>query len=395
MLSPKVYLSALVDKGFIDTQLAEKLELESLQSGKEIEELVLKYNLAPKDALIEAKARCLNVPFVIIDKLAINPQALASVPRNLATRHTILAFGIDDMSKTLSVVTSDPLNLTLQNFLEQKTGYHIQFFLGYHQDIEKMLALAYSQSFAPEVSQAVAENKVLREEKAPLKKEGESTKVEDSPIIKIVDTIMQYASQSRASDIHIEPQEMQTRVRYRIDGVLQEKLVLPATIHDSLISRLKIMSGLKLDERRVPQDGRFGFKTPDDQDIDVRVSTLPIVNGEKVVMRLLRKTGGLPTLQELGFQSSSLHLMEQAISHPYGIVLVTGPTGSGKTTTLYSTLSILNKPTTNIMTLEDPIEYQIPGINQVQINPAAGLTFATGLRSFISAQSHFSSRQCS
>jgi type IV pilus assembly protein PilB len=193
---------------------------------------------------------------------------------------------------------------------------------------------------------------------------------------------MQYASQSRASDVHIEPQASQTRVRYRIDGILQEKLVLPISLHESLVSRLKIMAGLKLDERRIPQDGRFDFKS-DITEVDVRVSTLPTVNGEKMVMRLLRKTGGLPTLTELGMQGSSLKLLEKAITNPHGIILVTGPTGSGKTTTLYSVLTILNTPTTNIVTLEDPVEYQISGINQVQVNNQAGLTFAAGLRSFL------------
>lgn len=256
--------------------------------------------------------------------------------------------------------------------------------LSYAQDITKAIPSAYTQNLAPDVTRALDDNKV---QNTPAKPDGEksnqsTTNVSESPITKIMDTILQFASQSRASDIHIEPQNNQTRVRYRIDGVLLEKLVLPVAIHESLVSRLKIMSGLKLDERRLPQDGRFTFKA-NDAEIDVRVSTLPIVFGEKIVMRLLRKTGGLPTLPELGLQNINLKLIQTAIEHPYGIILVTGPTGAGKTTTLYSILTILNKPTTNIVTLEDPVEYQIAGINQVQINPQAGLTFSTGLRSFL------------
>lgn len=385
MLSPKVYLASLVDEGYIDRVAADRLELESLQTGKEIETLVLSYNLAPKEALLQAKAKCLNVQSVDVQTIAINPAATNLLPKNLATHYNIVPFQVDLVNKILHVATADPLNLNLLNFLEQKFGYQVKMYLGYSQDIEKAIPIAYSQSLAPDVSRALKQNDETNEVKN-IKREQDLAQdqqsASESPITKIMDTILQFASQSRASDIHIEPQNNQTRVRYRIDGILQEKLVLPSAIHESLVSRLKIMSGLKLDERRIPQDGRFTFKS-NDTEIDVRVSTLPIVAGEKIVMRLLRKSGGLPSLPELGLQNVNLKLVQGAIERPYGIILVTGPTGSGKTTTLYSILTILNKPTTNIMTLEDPVEYQIAGINQVQINPQAGLTFATGLRSFL------------
>lgn len=195
-------------------------------------------------------------------------------------------------------------------------------------------------------------------------------------------TVLEFALKSRASDIHIEPQEKRTRVRYRIDGVLYEKLVLPKTVHEAVVSRIKILSDMKIDERRVPQDGRFNFKMGDEE-IDLRVSTLPAIHGEKVVMRLLKKTGGIPDLRELGLSGLALKNLEEAMIKPNGIVLVTGPTGSGKTTTLYSILSRINKTNINIVTLEDPVEYQIPGLNQVQVNPGAGLTFANGLRAFL------------
>ncbi len=384
MLSPKVYLASLVEAGFLDKIAADRLELESLQTGKEIETLVLSYNLAPKDALLSAKAKCLNVQSVNIENTAVNPAAINLISRNLASHYNIIPYQVDLVNKVIKVATGDPLNLNLQNFLEQKTGYHVNLCLGYPQDIEKAIPTAYTQSLAPDVTKALADNQEPQENGKPAdhKTNQNAQNITESPITKIMDTILQFASQSRASDIHIEPQSNQTRVRYRIDGILQEKLVLPGAIHESLVSRLKIMSGLKLDERRVPQDGRFSFKA-NDTEIDVRVSTLPLVFGEKIVMRLLRKSGGLPTLPELGLQNMNLKLIQSAIEHPYGIVLVTGPTGAGKTTTLYSILTILNKPTTNIVTLEDPVEYQIGGINQVQINPQAGLTFATGLRSFL------------
>ena len=187
---------------------------------------------------------------------------------------------------------------------------------------------------------------------------------------------------SRSSDVHIEPMEGRTRVRYRIDGILHEKLVLPRRIHEALISRIKILSDMKIDEKRIPQDGRFNFRT-EVEEVDLRVSTLPTAFGEKVVMRLLKKSGGVPTLQELGLRGRALKNLEEAILRPHGIILVTGPTGSGKTTTLYSVLSRISTVKVNVVTIEDPVEYQIPGVNQVQINPQAGLTFASGLRAFL------------
>jgi len=186
----------------------------------------------------------------------------------------------------------------------------------------------------------------------------------------------------RASDVHIEPLIGETRVRYRVDGILQERLMLPHRLQDAVVSRIKILADMKIDEKRIPQDGRFNFKMGESE-VDLRVSTLPTVHGEKVVMRLLKKSGGVPTMLELGLRGLALKHLESSIRRPHGIILVTGPTGSGKTTTLYSVLATLNNVNVNIMTLEDPVEYEISGVNQVQINPAAGLTFATGLRSFL------------
>ncbi|PJE67751.1 type II secretion system protein GspE, partial [Candidatus Shapirobacteria bacterium CG10_big_fil_rev_8_21_14_0_10_40_9] len=172
------------------------------------------------------------------------------------------------------------------------------------------------------------------------------------------------------------------RIRYRIDGILHEKLILPKNVHEALVSRIKILSGMKIDEKRIPQDGRFNFRSDGDE-VDLRVSSLPTVYGEKIVMRLLKKSGGIPTLPDLGLRGKALANLEDAILRPHGIIIVCGPTGSGKTTTLYSVLSKINTTRVNIITLEDPVEYQIPGVNQVQVNPQAGLTFASGLRSFL------------
>jgi type II secretory ATPase GspE/PulE/Tfp pilus assembly ATPase PilB-like protein len=204
----------------------------------------------------------------------------------------------------------------------------------------------------------------------------------EAPVAKIVSTILEYAVKSRASDIHIEPQEDNVRIRYRIDGILQEKYLLPRNVHDAVVSRIKILADLKIDEKRIPQDGRFFFSA-DGNDVDLRVSTLPTTYGEKVVMRLLKKSQKVPTLPDLGLRGLALKNLMNAIGRPHGIIIVCGPTGSGKTTTLYSILDIVATSKVNVVTIEDPVEYQMKGVNQVQVNPQAGLTFASALRSFL------------
>jgi type II secretory ATPase GspE/PulE/Tfp pilus assembly ATPase PilB-like protein len=247
-------------------------------------------------------------------------------------------------------------------------------------DILGAIDETYSQNLGEDVTAA------LKETSGPEVKTYEAGHlgevIREAPIAQIVSATLEQAIHLRASDVHIEPQVGDTRVRYRVDGILQERLVLPKRLQDAVISRIKILADMKIDEKRIPQDGRFNFKMGEEE-VDLRVSTLPTVHGEKIVMRLLKKSGGIPTLPELGLRGLALKNLEAQITRPHGIILVTGPTGSGKTTTLYAVLSKLNNNRVNIMTLEDPVEYEIPGVNQVQINPVAGLTFATGLRSFL------------
>lgn len=375
-LSPKQFLTQLVSQKVIEPATADKYEVEILQKNQPVDEYLIQQGIK-KDVVLKIKAASLNVQYVDITTSAIDPQALNLVPETLARRYTIIPYQFDAATETLFVATIDPLNFNLVEFLESKTRKRVVFALALAEDITKAISNSYSQNLSPEVREAL-------KEVAPTiqKVENEYKPETNAPIAKIVNTILEFAIKSRASDVHIEPQETKTRIRYRIDGVLQEKLTLPRTIHESLISRLKILSDMKIDEHRIPQDGRFNYKSSTEE-IDIRVSTLPTVHGEKVVMRLLRKTGGIPTLKDLGFSARSLKDVQESITRPNGIVLVTGPTGSGKTTTLYSILTTINSPTTNIVTLEDPVEYQINGINQVQINPQAGLTFSSGLRSFL------------
>jgi type IV pilus assembly protein PilB len=376
-ISPKQFLIQLVAQKVIDQATADRFEVEILQKNAVIDEYLISQGIA-KDIVLKIKASSLNVQYIDITAAAIDPQALNLVPEALARRYIIIPFQYDTATETLYVATTDPLNFNLVEFLESKTRKRVVFSLAIKEDINKAINNSYSQNLSPEVREALkevapAQQQVQQDEYKP---------ENNAPIAKIVNTILEFAIKSRASDIHIEPQETKTRVRYRIDGILTEKLTLPRTIHESLVSRLKILTDMKIDEHRIPQDGRFNYRSGEEE-IDLRASTLPTVHGEKVVMRLLRKTGGIPSLADLGFSAKSLKDVETAITHPNGIILVTGPTGSGKTTTLYSILNKLNKTSTNIVTLEDPVEYQIAGINQVQINVQAGLTFESGLRSFL------------
>lgn len=377
-LPPKSILKYLVDNRTIDQAKADQIELDSLKAGLPIDEYLFKNTALTKQDILTAIAAYLKVPFIDIATSAIDPQALGYIPQSISLKYLIVPVSYNYRDESLIVATSDPFNISLVDFLERKTGKKIILSLAYIDDLRKIIEIAYSQSLSPEVKEALREV----ETKDTIQVEDTGTVIKQAPIAKIVNTILEFAVKSRSSDIHIEAGELSTRVRYRIDGILQEKLTLPKGIHDALVSRIKILSGMKIDERRIPQDGRFGYKLSEEE-VDLRVSTLPTVHGEKVVMRLLKKTGGLPSLNDLGLRGPQLKDLEEAISKPYGIVLVTGPTGSGKTTTLYSILTKLNRPSVNIVTLEDPVEYQIIGINQVQINPQAGLSFATGLRSFL------------
>lgn len=370
----------LVNNHIIDAETSEKAKIEALKNGQNIEEYLLQRNLVTKEDLIKAKAHAMQVGFVFLTGTAVSPQALSFITEGIARQYGIFPFEYSQKDDILKIATPDPLNLETISFLEKKTGRKILPFLADEAEISEAINIQYQQSISPTVKSALQEFGGIKiTEDTP----GINKKIiKEPPIAKIVSTILEFAVKARASDIHIEPQEVKTRVRYRIDGILNERLVLPASLHESLVSRVKILAQMRIDEKRIPQDGRFSFKVGE-QEVDLRISTLPTVHGEKIVMRLLKKTGGIPTLPDLGFEGVQLKNLEVAITRPYGIILVTGPTGSGKTTTLYSILSRLNKNSTNIVTLEDPVEYEIPGINQVQINPQAGLTFATGLRAFL------------
>jgi len=377
----KTIVDILVEQGKLSQEKAEEVKLNFLNTGEPLEKIIANKGLVSEEDLTAAKAAYYNVSYVNLTETPSAPKAIAKIPKAVAEGYNLVPISLNEKENILSIAMVNPLDLEAIEFVEKKTGCKVKPFMASPSQIKGALVERYEAGLTEEVSAALKE---AAPEIVPkvidIKKIGQV--IREAPIAKIVSTILEFAMRSRASDIHLEPQEDKTRVRYRIDGILHEKLVLPKNVHDALVSRIKILAGMKIDEKRVPQDGRFSFRADKDE-VDLRVSSLPTVHGEKIVMRLLKKTGGVPDLPELGLRGRALSNLQEAIDRPHGIIIVCGPTGSGKTTTLYSVLSKINTSKVNIVTLEDPVEYQIQGVNQVQVNPAAGLTFASGLRSFL------------
>lgn len=371
----------LVEERIISPDQLTKLTSEASQRGVTVEQLLLDEKIVSQEQYYEARAKLTGTPFVSVATLPFSPESLSFIAKNVAERFQVIPFSFDKSKLKISVAMADPLDFEAINFIQQKTGMTVTPFQAIPSEVAEAIKTDYNIGLIGEVKEALAETEQISKVKT-FDQESIAKVIKEAPIAKIVSTILEYAIKSRASDIHIEPQEDRVRVRYRIDGILYERLALPKGVQDAVISRIKILSDLKIDEHRLPQDGRFNFKYMD-QEVDLRVSDLPTTFGEKIVMRLLRKSGGVPTLTELGLRGPAQRALETAILRPHGIIIVCGPTGSGKTTTLYAVLSKINTSKVNISTLEDPVEYQIPGVNQVQINPDIGLTFADGLRTFL------------
>lgn len=372
----------LYEKELISPDQLSAVKFEHLNTGKDTVAIILERGFVDPKELTKARSELIGVPYVELGDRYISNQILDLVPEPVSRKYTLIPFHED--KGVLHVAMADPMDLQVIEFLEKRAGLKVLPFLAEAGDIEHSISEQYSKSLGTEVSAALKEAGVTTtkiEERIKDMEKAEET-IRDAPVARIVSTLLEYAVKSRASDVHIEPQEEKTRVRYRIDGVLQERLTLPKKVHASVVSRIKILSNLKIDEHRIPQDGRFKIAVGEDE-IDLRVSTLPTVNGEKVVIRLLKEEGKVLTLNDLGLRGTALKRVEEALLRPYGMVLVTGPTGSGKTVTLASAISKISSIRVNIITVEDPVEVRIAGANQVQINPQAGLTFASGLRSIL------------
>ncbi len=369
----------LLQQGFLRPDQVSVIKMEAINSGRPTEKIILEHNYTSLETIAQAKALILGIPFIKLEGQAISTEALNLIPEAVARRYKLIAFDRD--MDSVSVAMVDPLDLQVIQFLEKKTALSVKRYLSLENDVLASINEQYSQNLTTEVTSALKE---VADASETVKQSGDEQVeiIREAPVANIVTQLLEYAVKAKASDIHLEPQEDKTRVRYRIDGILHEKVILPKKVHDAVVSRVKILANLKIDERRLPQDGRFDFSLGPVQ-IDLRVSTLPTVFGEKIVLRLLPKSSRAPTLVELGLRAGALKTFEDQLTRPHGIVLICGPTGSGKTTTLYSVLSKLSTTRVNILTIEDPVEYQIPGVNQVQVNPQIGLTFASALRSFL------------
>lgn len=375
-VSDAIIEKLLIGKGIPKEQI-DALQQEAISSRRSMQSLVMQNKLMDEVELTKTFADYAQIPFVEIDPRSIDPELLNKIPERIARQYNAVLFKIDE-DKTVHLAMDDPDDVQAFNFIQKQLGENVKLYIATRTNI-----LACLENYRGDVTQELNEViDVQREDNGENQTVSEAEVAEDSPIAQTVNLLLEYAIRSNASDVHIEPHEDYVQVRYRIDGVLKEVNRLPRNVISALVSRIKILSNLKIDERRVPQDGRFKIRVAGKQ-YALRVSTLPVVDGEKVVMRILDESNQAVTLQELGYWGRSLQVISEALTEPNGMILVTGPTGSGKSTSLFSILTLLNTPEVNISTIEDPVEYKIPGVNQTQTNTKAGMTFANGLRALL------------
>lgn len=375
MPQPENFGSILVGEGLVTAdELQRARELQS-ESGEALTRVLVDEKIVDEQRLVQSLAQHMGVDYVGLADVNVDPAAAALIPDSLARRYGVIPYSFKDESLLVAMV--DPTNVLVVDDIKAITGMRVIPFIATRSDINDTIQRlgSYDDSVS-DLADMVTEDdpdEDLSEIEAA---------VEEAPIVKLVNTLVTRAVNERASDIHVEPGERDLRIRFRIDGVLHEVMSTPRSVSGAVVSRLKIMAELDIAERRVPQDGRINLRVAGRQ-IDLRVATLPGIYGEKVVIRILDKDDAILELKELGFLPDSLSRFETSYSKPYGTILVTGPTGSGKTTTLYSALNILNDPSKNIITVEDPVEYRLEGVNQVQVNRKAGLRFATVLKAIL------------
>lgn len=381
-VEPQQLKAFLIDANLVtEEQFSEALK-KAKKTKKEISDILVLEGLINQEQLIKLEAYILGIPFVDLEKEIIDPKLLKIIPEPVARSNNIVAFR--KTGNNLEVAMLDPKDLRTIEFIKKTTSLKILPRLTSPKSIKSVLR-QYQKTLEAEFGEIIKKEvgviKPVEEEKLEEKAELEKI-AEELPVIRIVDTLMKHAILQRASDIHIEPVEKEVLVRYRIDGILRDAMTLPKLASSGIVARIKVLSNLKLDEHRLPQDGRFKIET-EDYKYSIRVSILPVFNGEKVVMRLLAESTEAFSLEQLGLMEKNLEKTHDSLRKPVGMILVTGPTGSGKTTTLYSMMDILNNPGINISTIEDPIEYRMPRINQTQVRAKIGLTFANGLRSLL------------
>ncbi len=373
----------LLDAGLVTEEQFEKAQKKANQTGRKLGDLLVSEGLINQEELIKLEAYILGIPFVNLEKEKIEPNILKIIPEPIARSHNIIAFR--KSGNDLEVAMLDPEDLRTVEFIKKTIPLRILPRLTTPESLKHILK-QYQKTLEVEFGEIIKkETKGIRTitEKETVKEKEELEKASaEMPVIRIVDTLMKHAILQRASDVHIEPLEKEVVVRYRIDGILRDAMTLPKQVDSGIVARIKVLSNLKLDEHRLPQDGRFKIEA-EDYKYSIRVSVLPVFDGEKIVMRLLPETAKAYTLEALGLRGETLERVQDNLRKPVGMILVTGPTGCGKTSTLYSMMEILNIPGVNISTIEDPIEYRMSRINQTQVNPKIGLTFASGLRSLV------------
>lgn len=367
----------LVQEGLLDRANLERATEIQSETGMPLGRILVEEGFVKETDLVKTLAGHIGLEFVSLDDITIDPSASALIPEPLARRYTAIPISFEGGG--LVVAMADPANVLAIDDIRAITGLEVIPKVATKTEVEDAIGrMAQFDESVTDLGDLLDEDTEVEDLSAM------EASVDEAPVVKLVNTIITRAINERASDIHIEPGEKDLRVRFRIDGVLHESMSTPRAISNAMVSRLKIMADINIAERRIPQDGRVSLKVSGKQ-VDLRVATLPSVYGEKVVLRILDRSSVMLELTDLGFGEGNLERFREAYERPYGAILVTGPTGSGKSTTLYATLNVINDPRVNIITVEDPVEYRLPGITQVQVNRKAGLTFASALRSILRA----------
>ena len=387
--TPEEIGKMLVDEGFITERQLSKAKAQAESSNEPLDKILVTKGFVTDKDIVETLGKSMNVAFVDLEEKQIDPELVKSIPEHLAKRYNVIPVEQRDNRLTLAMV--DPLNVLAIDDIRLITGFDIKPVIATEDAIKKVINSTFETTDLVAVDDAVKDIAETDFGNMDVEDDIEETDidinklkelVDEAPIVRVVNLIISQAINDKASDIHIEPEVRNVKVRYRVDGVLHDVMSPPKHIQAPMVSRIKIMSNMDIAERRIPQDGKIHLRH-DGREFDLRVSTVPCIHGEKVVMRILDRGSVMLGLNKLGFSEANQRMFEDIVEKPYGMILVTGPTGSGKSTTLYSCLNKLNTGLTNIMTIEDPVEYQLPGINQVQVNPKAELTFASALRAFL------------
>lgn len=368
-------LSLLVNEGLVTQHDIDTVKEEAKKAGKPVLTELVAREIIDEELLTHATAQVSGVPYINLTNSVIDQNILNLVSSDIAER--FMAVPLAEVQNRLAVAMIDANNVQAVDYLANRIQRPLKVFMASEAGIRHVL-----DQYKTDLSSVDAAAKVSQEESASSEGGDIKTIVQDSPISRALSTILEYAVKSRASDIHIEPLEKALKIRCRIDGVLREIMQLPKSIEPALVSRIKILSELKIDEHRIPQDGQFAVKVGN-KEVDLRIAISPVVWGEQVVIRLLDKTGNTFDLEEMGYAGRALRTIRKGIKRPNGMVLTSGPTGSGKSTSLYALIKEIKDDTINIVTLEDPVEYKMDGVNQIQVNPDVGLTFASGLRSIL------------